>query len=198
MNMKDLGVSSATGSGHKFHGPKATGFLYLKTDSSFETCITGGGQEKNIRAGTENIPGIVAMCHSLYVCHRSIDKGATVQIKHMRDWMKMQLLQNIPGTVVNGHPSEIMHNTLSLCLPVNSRKLISLLDESNISVNTGSACSKGQSSKVLNAIGVNPDLQKGSVRISFGFLNTWDECRQATKMIIHYTKLLECKSRNSK
>jgi cysteine desulfurase len=191
VDLKDLGVNSATGSGHKFHGPKATGFLYLQTESYFETCVTGGGQEKNIRAGTENIPGIISMCYSLHLCHKFIRDNKHLAIKQKRDWMKQMLVTNIPDAVVNGHPIDIMYNTLSLCLPVNSRKLINMLDKQHISINTGSACSKGHSSKVLDAVGVDPKLQEGSVRISLGFLNTWDDCVTATRYIIDYVNKLK-------
>lgn len=191
VDLKDLGVNSATGSGHKFHGPKATGFLYLETSSYFETCVTGGGQEKNIRAGTENIPGIIAMCYSLHLCNQLIRENKHVAIEQKRDWMKNMLVSHIPDAVVNGHPKDVMYNTLSMCLPVNSRKLINLLDKQNISINTGSACSKGHSSKILDAIGVEPKLQEGSIRISLSFLNTWDDCVTATRYIVHYTNILK-------
>ena len=198
IDLKKLGVGSATGSGHKFHGPKATGFLYLKQGSYFETCVTGGGQEKNIRAGTENIPGIIAMCNSLQICQELLKQKKHHEIKMMRDWMKEKIITYIPSTLVNGHPEDTMYNTLSICLPVNSRKLINLLDKENICVNTGSACSKGTSSKILDAIGVPEEFQKGSLRISLGFLNTWDECIKAVDYILYYTKLLLWKSLNSK
>lgn len=198
VDLEKLGVDSATGSGHKFHGPKATGFLYLKKTAFFETCVTGGGQEKNIRAGTENVPGIVGMCHSLAICHELLKKKHDVVIKQQRDYMKSMITRHIPQTIINGHPNDMMYNTLSLCVPVNSRKLIMKLDEYGICVNTGSACSKGQSSKVLDAIGVSPELQQGSMRISLSYMNTWEECRYATSIILKECQVLAWKSRNKR
>lgn len=197
IDLNELGVDSATGSGHKFHGPKATGFLYLKTTAFFETCVTGGGQEKNIRAGTENVPGIVGMCHSLAICDSLLKRGQHLTTKEKRDWMKTTIQAHIPDCIINGHPTDMMYNTLSICLPVSSRKVIMKLDEHDICVNTGSACSKGQSSKVLDAIGVSKDKQEGSMRISLSFLTTWEECEIATYQIIKETQDLLWKSRNS-
>ena len=192
VNLHELGIDSATGSGHKFHAAKATGLLYLKKGSYFEStaCVAGGFQEKNIRSGTENIPGIVSMCYSLYICHMMLKEGHAAKIEKMRDYMKRSIMEHVPGTIVNGHPTDVMYNTLSICVPVNSRKLLMMLDKEGIAVNTGSACSKGKTSRILDAIGVDPRLQDGSLRISFGFLNTWRDCKTATKFIIQHTKIL--------
>lgn len=192
VNLHDLGVDSATGSGHKFHAPKATGFLYLKKGSYFspDSCLAGGHQEKNIRSGTENVAGIFSMCYSLYMCNVLLQQGHAAKIEKMREYMKHEIMQNVPGTIVNGHPTDMMYNTLSLCLPINSRKLLMMLDKNNIAVNTGSACSKGKSSRILDAIGLTPQQQEGSLRISFGFLNTWDDCKFAAKHIVQYANLL--------
>lgn len=198
IDLKELGVDSATGSAHKFHGPKAAGFLFLRQGTYFESCIKGGHQERNMRSGTENIPGIVAMCYSLYLTNVMIQRGKAKEIETMRNWMKEQLLKYVPDAKVNGHPTDLMYNTLSICLPVNSRKLINMLDKENICVNTGSACSQGKTSSVLDAIGVDPQLQQGSLRISLGFLNTWQDCTIAVDKIVYYTKLLAWKSLNNK
>lgn len=196
VDMKDLGVDSATGSGHKFHSPKGSGFLFLKKGTDIETCCTGGGQEStpytgNIRSGTENIPSIVGMCYSLHICYQQLRLGKHIEIKQMRDWMRDQILAKVPGSIVNGHPMDTMYNTLSMCLPVNSRKLITMLDKrKNIYINTGSACSKSKQSRILKAIGVPEELQSGAVRVSFGFLNTWRETKIATQCIVEYCKEL--------
>ncbi|NBP59354.1 aminotransferase class V-fold PLP-dependent enzyme [bacterium] len=134
----------------------------------------------------------------LHLIMHNIHKHHTDEIKKMRIWIIKTLTDNIKGVKVNGHPHSTMYNTISLCLPVDSRKLVSLLDKKKIFVNTGSACSKGQTSKVLDAIGIDPEMQKGSIRISLGFLNTWQHCYIATSYIISYTKLLLWKSLNSK
>lgn len=193
VDMTALGIQSATGSGHKFHGPKASGFLYLKKGTYFESCMSGGHQEKNIRSGTENIPGIVGMCYSLYICMILLRQGKALEMEQMRNWMQKELLSAIPQAILNGHPTDVMYNTLSLCVPVDSRKLLSLLDKHNICINTGSACSKGQSSKVLDAIGIPVEQQQGSLRISLGFLNTWEDCKKAVHYIIHYVHLIAAK-----
>jgi cysteine desulfurase len=190
VDLKALGVSSACASGHKFHGPKSTGFLYITKGAEFESCMSGGHQEHNMRSGTENIPGIVSMSYALNLCHKMLANGQHKTITQMRDWMKQQLLTNIPGTISNGHPEKALYNTLSLCLPLDSRKLIEKLDKVHISINTGSACSKGASSRILDAIGVPAQAQKGSIRVSFGFLNDWNDCMNATKYIIYYSKTL--------
>lgn len=184
VNLSFLGVSSATGSGHKFHGPKATGFMYLKKGTYFESCMSGGHQEKNIRSGTENIPGIVGMCYALYLCYNQIASGADIKIKAIRDWMEREIVENVPGTFVNGSPKDRLYNTLSVIVPVDSLYLVQKLDALGIYANTGSACSQGKGSSVLNAIGIPFEQQKGGLRISLGFLNNRRECVWATRMII--------------
>jgi cysteine desulfurase len=192
IDLNALGVTSATGSGHKFHGPKATGFLYLQKGKYFQTCISGGHQEKNIRSGTENVPGIVAMTYSLYICNHLLRKNKDKEIRAMRDWMRDTLVSNIPSLIVNGNKDDRyqMYNTLSICLPVNSRKVVMMLDKNNIYVNTGSACSKNKLSSVLHAIGLTEKEREGSLRISLGFLNTWEDCQIGVKSIIYYTRML--------
>jgi cysteine desulfurase len=179
IDLKDMGVDSATGSGHKFHAPKGTGFLYLKTGSYFENCVSSGTQEKSVRGGTECIPGIVSMCYSLHMCHALLQRGKDREVMRMRDWARTTLLAAIPGSILNGHPKDCLYNTLSMCMPCNSRKLVMMLDKRDVYINTGSACSKGEGSKILDALGVPKHMQSGSVRISLGFMNTWDEVRTA-------------------
>lgn len=185
-----LGVDSATASSHKFHGPKAAGILYLKKGTYFDSCMSGGHQEKNIRAGTENVPGIVAMCYSLHLCYEHLKRGKQQEIQEMRDWIRKEIQSKIPEAIVNGHPTDNMYNTLSLCLPSDSRKLVMMLDKKNICVNVGSACSKGKTSTVLDAIGLSPETQQGSLRISLGFLSSWEDCIVGTRYIIDYCNSL--------
>lgn len=184
VDMTSLGVDSATASSHKFHGPKAAGILYLKQGTYFDSCMSGGHQEKNIRAGTENVPGILAMCYSLHMCYELLKRGKHKEIREMRDWIKQELQDNIPEVIINGHPTDSMYNTLSVCLPCDSRKLVMMLDKKNVCVNVGSACSKGKTSNVLDAIGLSPEIQQGSLRISLGFMTTWDDCVLGTKHVI--------------
>jgi cysteine desulfurase len=184
VDLNEIGVDSATGSGHKFHGPKATGFLYLRKGTNLDSCMSGGHQEKNVRSGTENIPGIVAMIWALQHCYDLIDKGKDTEIMKLRNYMRDQILEKVPGVKINGHPKHSLYNTLSICIPTNSRRVVELLDEKGICVNTGSACSKGSESTILSAIGTPVQLQKGSLRISLGFLNTNSEIKYATKNII--------------
>lgn len=195
VNLHEMAVDSATGSGHKFHGPKATGILYLRKGTNLESCMSGGHQEKNVRSGTENIPGIVAMGWALKHCYKLIEQGRDNDIRRWRDEMRNELLSKIPGIKLNGHPKHGLYNTLSICVPINSRKLVELLDNEGVCVNTGSACSKGSSSTILSAIGTPTDLQKGSLRISIGFLNTESEVKRATRLIIekclHLMKVTE-------
>jgi cysteine desulfurase len=191
VDLHDMGVDSAAISGHKFHSSKATGGLYLRNGVKCEACVqSGGGQESSIRSGTENIPGITSMAYSLFICYHLLGKGAAEKIKAMRDYMKDEINRNIPNAITNGHPTNQLYNTLSMCLPINSRKLINMLDKHNIAINSGSACSKTKLSSVLNAVGLSAKEQEGSIRISLGFLNTMQECKTAVKYIIHYTNVL--------
>ena len=183
-NIPDLGADLVSMSAHKFHGPKGVGLLVKRAGCKLESCSQGGGHERFLRPGTENVAFIWAMAHAL---QRNVDwykKGGYKKMKKMRDYMERSLRRCIPHLIVNGHPRFRMVNTLSICIPgVDSRQLIRKLDRFGLCVNTGSACSLGKRSRVLEAIGVTEEAEKGALRISLSRFNTMAEAKKAVKII---------------
>lgn len=190
INCKKLKVDSLTGSGHKFHALKGCGILYLKENSGIEPCITGGMQEFNMRAGTENVMSALSMSIAMnYNLNPKRYRVVHKKIKKMRDFIENELKKNILGIIVNGHPSKRLVNTLSICIPnYNSRKLVKTLSKYGICVNIGSACSLGKRDHVLTAIGVPMDLERGTLRISLSEYNTLKECELFVKTLLKLIK----------
>lgn len=176
-----LGVDSATMSAHKFHGPKGVGCLFVKEGIWIDNpCMTGGSQEGAVRAGTENIAGVCGMAVALARCDELLALGRDREVRLMRDNVLRSMQENIPGLVVNGAADNGgLYNTISVCIPgVNSRALIPLMDAVGVYVNTGCACSKGQGSATLRALGLTEKYINGSLRISLSFLTTEEQCRK--------------------
>ena len=178
VNMSELGVDSATMSSHKFHGPKGIGALYLRKGVAMSNaCMTGGGQEHAHRGGTENIGGVCGMAVALGMCMTLLKKGdAQRRIFEMREYIRRQLVQRVPGVIVHGPRQNVLYNTLSVSLPVDSRRLVELLDADDVYVSVGCACSKGKGSQTLKAIGLGEKERRGSLRISLGFFNVPEDC----------------------
>lgn len=193
VDLSALDVDSATLSAHKFHGPKGVGALYVRrsprvSSSSkpplLNVCMTGGTQENGLRAGTENVPGVCAMVAALAECFSRLDAGQDAAVRALRDSVRRDLARRIPGVVFNGHPTDSLYNTLSVCLPVNSRELIPVLNQRRVYVNVGCACSKAAESTTLMAIGRTREQAAGSLRISFGFLNNISDAKSVSNAIV--------------
>lgn len=183
----ELGVDAMSMSAHKFHGPKGVGALWVAERHLgwFRATARGGKQERGIRAGTENTPGIWGMALAMRRNIRDRDFVAHCRrVRGMRDRIRMALREGIPDIIVNGDEAHMLPNTLSVCIPnCDSRQLIDRLagdTESGrkyaICINAGSACSKGKRSQVLEAIGVSEELERGALRISLSRFNTDEEC----------------------
>jgi cysteine desulfurase len=154
-------------SAHKFHGPKGVGFLYCRTGTPLAKLLHGGSQERKLRAGTENIAGIIGLAKALEIAYRDLDEHQT-HIKHLKYKLK-SILSTIPGVTFNGSPDGL-YTVLSVNLPLTGIDILSRLDEQGIAVSGGSACATGTSSHVLKAIKANP--LKDTIRFSFSKFNT--------------------------
>ena len=167
---KTLGADLISVSGHKVHGPKGVGALYVRRDLSLPAFIHGGGQERNFRSGTEGLPAIVgfgAACAAMDV------KQEIAHLSALRDRCR-ELLAEIPGVVLNG--SGQAPHIVSMSVPgLRSQGLINGLQDHEIYVSAGSACSKGHRSHVMEAMGVAPEVIDGTIRISFGRENTMED-----------------------
>jgi cysteine desulfurase len=176
INLSETKVDFITGASHKFHGPKGVGLLYINANNKLNPFIHGGGQERNMRAGTENIYGIVGFAKALEIAmqNHEIEKN---HVSALKTYLKESLEENIKGIVFNGDPEgESLYTVLSVGFPrtEKSEMLLFNLDIRNICVSGGSACSSGanQGSHVINALQL---AEQSTVRFSFSKDNTRHE-----------------------
>lgn len=176
-DLKKLKVHFLAASAHKFHGPKGVGFIYCRKGIKLVQLIHGGGQEAKLRAGTENIHGIIGLAKALEIAYQHINDHQQY-IQGLKSYMINQLVDAIPGISFNGNSvsaNKSLYTVLSISLPspVFARSLLECLDREGISVSGGSACSAGGASHVLMALRVDPS--KDTIRFSFSKLNTLQE-----------------------
>lgn len=175
-DLRKLPVHFITGAGHKFHGPKGVGILYVNENVKIHPLIHGGSQERNMRAGTENIYGIVGFARALEIAtaHYETDRPA---IDGIRRYMCERLLAQIPGVSFNGNPDRCTYTILSVAFPKTERSemLLYNLDIAGICASGGSACTSGADagSHVIRALTHNPN--QVTVRFSFSKYNTTRE-----------------------
>lgn len=178
INVAEWPVHFISGAAHKFHGPKGIGFLYLNGDVSINCYIDGGAQERQMRAGTENIVGIVGMAKAMELACDELDERRAY-ITEMRNYMKDQLLQQFEGAEVNGPAfDEQLYTVLSVSFPPTdtSSFLLMQLDIKGICVSAGSACSSGSSkpSHVISSLRSEED-DYATIRFSFSHNTTKEE-----------------------
>jgi len=176
-DIRKLSVHFITGAAHKFHGPKGIGMLYINENVKINPFINGGSQERNMRAGTENIYGIVGFAKALEIATANHDKDREY-ISDLKNYMKGKLQENIPGVYFNGDPGgKSLYTVLSTAFPKTekSEMLLYNLDINNICASGGSACTSGADagSHVIRAISNNPN--QITVRFSFSKYNTKEE-----------------------
>ena len=178
-DLQDLHIHFINASAHKFHGPKGVGFIYVNKKVKINPDITGGGQERGVRGGTENISGVVGMAKALELCYNELEEHKTY-ISDLKQFMASELETAIPELAFNGDSRKVdsLYTVLSITLPPtsNSDMFLFLLDLEGVACSGGSACSSGaaKGSHVLDAIGA---LKPGraSIRFSFSRLNTREE-----------------------
>jgi cysteine desulfurase len=179
-DVQQLKAHFLAASAHKFHGPKGVGFLYCRKGTQLSQLIHGGGQESSLRAGTENIHGIVGLTKALQLACGHIDEHEQ-HIQEVKDYLIGRLLDVVPGIRFNGNSavsSKSLYTVLNVSFPAlyDARGLLRCLDEEDISVSGGSACSSGSVSHVLRALGV--DGSRENIRFSFSKFNTRAEIDQ--------------------
>ncbi|MDD4956989.1 MAG: cysteine desulfurase NifS [Candidatus Omnitrophica bacterium] len=172
-----LGTSLVSISGHKIYGPKGIGALYVKKGTRLDKCQHGGHHERNMRAGTENVPGIVGLGMACELA-RTEGIAAYADVEKLRDKFYHRLENEIRQIKLNGHPSKRLPNTLNVSFHyLEGESIILSLDLEGIAASTGSACTSGslESSHVLKSMGVDPLFAQGSVRFSFSVFNTEED-----------------------
>ena len=171
---ESLGVDFFSLSGHKFHGPKGIGALYVRKGLDLEPLVHGGGQEGGRRAGTENTPGIVGIGAAAELAEKRLNLMAT-QVKGLRDDLWEGIARMFPEARLNGHPTDRLPNTLSVSLPgIRGESLVLALDQQGMALSSGSACRSGSPapSHALLAMGLTEEAAHCAIRISLGLDNT--------------------------
>jgi cysteine desulfurase len=174
VDVKMLGVDLLSISAHKFYGPKGIGALWLRRGLRLQPLMTGGKQERNRRAGTENVPGIVGMGTAAALARAKMGEEAA-RLATLRDRLEEGILRAVPGTAVNGAQAARVPNTANVSFDrVEAESLLIALDLDGVAVSTGSACSSGtlEPSHVLKAMGFPAHRTQNSIRFSLGAGNT--------------------------
>ncbi|MCK5287929.1 MAG: cysteine desulfurase NifS [Candidatus Omnitrophica bacterium] len=174
ISVKDLNVDLLSISSHKIYGPKGVGALYVKKGVKLIPLHHGGGQERNMRAGTENVPGIVGFGEACRISKEEL-KEQEKKIRLLRDKLEEGIKQKIPDIKVNGHHDKRLYNTLNICFKyIEGESILINLDFEGICTSSGSACTSGslEPSHVLLSMGIPHELSHGSLRFSLGKFNT--------------------------
>ena len=170
INVYDLGVDMLSISAHKFHGPRGVGALYIRRGTPFEPLLMGGGQERQRRSGTENVPGIVGMATALSLSNSEKDMELA-RLTKLRDKVIRSLIKQIDNVKLNGHPRERLPNNVSLSfMGVEGEPILLGLDFAGICASSGSACSSAslEPSHVLLALGRSAEEAQSTLRITLG------------------------------
>ena len=170
LNLRRLGVDMLSLSGHKFYGPKGTGVLYVRRGTPFLPLILGGGQERERRSGTENIPGIAGLSVALELADSEREE-TSARCAALRDRIIQVVLEEIPGSRLNGHPVQRLPNNVNFSFEgVEGEPILLGLDMAGVAASSGSACSSGslEPSHVLLALGQSAELARGSLRVTLG------------------------------
>jgi cysteine desulfurase len=177
IDLRQLPVDILSLSGHKLYTPKGIGAQYIRTGTKLTSLLQGGAQERNRRAGTENIPYIVGLGKACEISNRDFAKRQA-HLLSLRDRLHRGILDHIPHVKLNGHPTLRLPNTLNLSfLYIEGESLLLNLDLEGIAVSSGSACTSGslEPSHVLLAMGIPHEIAQGAIRFSLGLSNTEEE-----------------------
>ena len=178
-DLKNIYIHFINGAGHKFHGPKGVGILYVNEDIRIKPYINGGSQERNMRAGTENLYGIVGFAKALEIATQRYEQDSAY-IKGLKTYMSERLLETFPGVTFNGDAAgSSLYTVLNVAFPMTEKSdmLLFNLDMAGICVSGGSACTSGANSlsHVIKAIHNGHASEMVPIRFSFSRNNTRDE-----------------------
>ena len=185
LNVNELNVDLLALAGHKFYAPKGVGVLYVRRGTRLAPLIDGGSQEFNLRAGTENVAGIVALGKAVELVEQGLEADVA-RITALRDKLVAGLTQRIPAVLTTGHPTERVCNIASVCFRyIEGEGILLSLDFEGICVSSGSACTSASldPSHVLLALGLPPEIAHGSIRLSLGRQNTEAEIDRVLEVL---------------
>lgn len=177
INVSEHKVSFLSGASHKFHGPKGVGFFYMNGDNIIPPFIHGGAQERNMRAGTENLHGIIGIAEALQIAYQEREEVVN-HISTLREHFKSRLINEFDDIIFNGNQDDkYLHHVLSISFPPSPKveMLMFNLDISGISASSGSACSSGIESDSHVLLAINHPKGRKTVRFSFSKFNTIEE-----------------------
>ena len=192
IDVNKLNIDSLSMSAHKFYGPKGVGALYVRNGIDFKKIQDGGHQEKDKRAGTENVAGIVGTGKAIQIANKNLDKY-NEKIQNLREYLISEIEKKIPDIKINGHRTKRLPGNVNVSFDgIDAGELLLNLDEKGICASAGSACSTGNMnpSHVLTAIGLPDNLSKGALRITFGEENTKEDVNYLIRCLVNIVKML--------
>ncbi|MDO5322900.1 MAG: cysteine desulfurase NifS [Clostridia bacterium] len=196
IDVKAMGIDMLSMSGHKFHAPKGIGVLYIRKGVRLQQFMNGGAQERNRRAGTENLASIVGIGKAIEIATANID-AHNAQLSAIRDHMIERILKEIPYSRLNGHPTTRLPGNVNVCFRfIEGESLLMLLDAKGIAGSSGSACTSGSldPSHVLLAIGLPHEIAHGSLRLSLSEENTMEEADYVVDALVEIVSRLRSMS----
>jgi cysteine desulfurase len=189
-DIDDLGVDLLTIVGHKLYAPKGVGALYVRTGTALDSLVHGAGHESGRRAGTENVPYMVALGAACSLAGDRLASGGAERVRALRDRLHELLSENVPGLALNGHPKHRLPNTLNVSFPgLDGEELLARTP--GVAASTGSACHAGRTepSGVLTAMEIDRERALGAVRLSLGHPTTAEEIDDAAAALIESARL---------
>lgn len=177
INVDELNIDMLSASGHKFHGPKGAGIMYIRNSVKLEPLIHGGAQERKRRAGTHNVPGIVGMGAAIELADKNLKANAEKEIA-IRDHLIERVMKEIPHVKLNGHKTNRLPNNANFSFSfIEGESMLMMLDAKGICCSSGSACTSGSldPSHVLLAIGLSHEIAHGSLRVSMSEETTMED-----------------------
>ena len=196
IDVKAMQIDMLSMSGHKFHAPKGIGVLYIRKGVRLQQFMNGGAQERNRRAGTENLASIVGIGKAIELATANID-AHNEKLSAIRDHMIERILKEIPYTRLNGHPTTRLPGNVNVCFRfIEGESLLMLLDAKGIAGSSGSACTSGSldPSHVLLAIGLPHEIAHGSLRLSLSEENTMEEADYVVGALVEIVSRLRSMS----
>lgn len=192
VNVKELNVDLLSLSAHKFYGPKGIGALYIKKGVKIQPIIYGGHHERDKRAGTENLPGIVGLGAACEIAMKEMEEKNKHLLMLSEKFYNL-VRERIPDIKLNGHPEKRIPGTVNISFAgIEGESILLSLDFEGIEVSTGSACASAslEPSHVLIAMGVPPEIAHGTIRFSFGYTNTIEEVEYTVDVLEKVVKRL--------
>lgn len=186
IDVKAIGCDALSISGHKMHAPQGVGALYVRKGTRLQPLFYGGRHERSRRAGTENVPGIVALGKAAELAMQGFERGDHKKMSALRDRLQLGILAQVEDAGVNGNSAARVPNTTNIYFDhIEGEAMVISLDLKGLAVSTGAACSSGaiEPSHVLMAMGLRPDQARASVRFSLGKQNTAEDIDIALALV---------------